>query len=139
MPANILSEDLENDFQSPKRTILLADDDPQVREMLAYVLDEYGFRVIKASDGLEAFGLFMDARDRIDLLVSDVLMPRMDGVRAYRIMRQIKPDLPVILISGYLDGMDMIHNDDGFIPEILAKPLKPDHLIFLINELLGDR
>jgi len=137
MPTNTLSEDIAHNSQAPKHTILLADDDPYVREMLAYVLDEYGFHVIKASDGFEACGLFMDAPDQIDLLVSDVLMPKMNGVDAYRIMRQIKPGLPVILISGYSDGIDMIHNDDDILPEVIAKPLRPDHLIARIHELLG--
>jgi two-component system, cell cycle sensor histidine kinase and response regulator CckA len=138
MPTNSQTEDIANDPHLPKRTILLADDDPQVRELLASVLDEHGFRVIKASDGFEACGLFMDAPDQVDLLVSDVLMPKMNGVEAYRIMRRIKPDLPVILISGYADGIDMSHKDGGVIPEIMAKPLRTDHLISRIHELLGD-
>jgi DNA-binding NtrC family response regulator len=138
MPAITLSKDTANDPQSSKRTILLADDDQQVREMLAYVLEAYGFHVIKASDGFEACGLFMNAPDRIDLLVSDVLMPKMNGVDAYRIMRRIKPDLPAILLSGYPNGLDMNHEDDCIIPEIIAKPLRPDYLISRIHELLGD-
>jgi DNA-binding NtrC family response regulator len=107
--------------------------------MLAYVLEAYGFHVIKASDGFEACGLFMNAPDQIDLLVSDVLMPKMNGVDAYRIMRRIKPDLPAILISGYPNSVAMAHEDDGIIPEIIAKPLRPDHLISRIHELLGDQ
>jgi DNA-binding NtrC family response regulator len=138
MPTKTLSKDIVNDPQSPKRTILLADDDQQVREMLAYVLEAYGFHVIKASDGFEACGLFMNAPNQIDLLVSDVLMPKMNGVEAYRIMRRIKPDLPAILISGYPNSVVMIHEDNGIIPEIIAKPLRPDHLISRILELLGD-
>jgi DNA-binding NtrC family response regulator len=138
MPAKTLSKDIVNEPQSPKRTILLADDDQQVREMLAYVLEAYGFHVIKASDGFEACGLFMNAPDQIDLLVSDVLMPKMNGVEAYRIMRRVKPDLPAILISGYPNGVNMIREDDNIIPEIIAKPLRPDHLVSRIHELLGD-
>jgi DNA-binding NtrC family response regulator len=80
----------------------------------------------------------MDAPDQIDLLVSDVLMPKMNGVDAYLIMRRIKPNLPAILISGYSDGIDIIRKDDDFIPEIIAKPLRPEHFISRIHELLGD-
>jgi len=139
MPANFLFEDTANKSQSLKHTILLADDDPQVRKVLAFALREDGFHVITASDGFEAYGLFMKATDQIDLLVSDVLMPKMNGIDAYRVMRRIKPCLPAILISGYSDGIDMLHEVDDIIPEILAKPFRPDDLISRIHNLLGVR
>lgn len=138
MPATSLTETTANTPQSTQYTILLADDDALVREMLASALEESGFQVIKASDGFEAYSPFINNPDKIDLLVSDVLMPNLNGVDAYRKMRRIKPCLPAILISGYSDGLGLFHKDNDIILEFMAKPLRPDRLISWIHELLDE-
>lgn len=138
MPATSITGTIAKTPQSTQHTILLADDDALVREMFSCALEESGFQVIKASDGFEAYSLFIYAPDQIDLLVSDVLMPKMNGIDAYRKMRGIKPYLPAILMSGYSDGIDIYLKDGDITPEFMTKPLRPDRLISRIHELLDE-
>jgi signal transduction histidine kinase/ActR/RegA family two-component response regulator len=83
--------------------VLLVDDDRMVREMLAAQLGEQGFEVLEASDGLVALAR-MDAGDKVDLLVTDYAMPGMNGLVLSREARQREARLPVVLLTGYVEG-----------------------------------
>lgn len=123
--------------QPKQRTILVVDDELLVRQMLQDCLEEYGFSVLTATDGVEACGLFMKEFARIDLLVSDVLMPKMNGFYAYQVMCRMKPGLKAILVSGYPNGADMINEGIINAPEFLSKPISPKELISKIHAMLG--
>jgi CheY-like chemotaxis protein len=81
-------------------TILFADDEPGILRMSREILTKYGFTVLTASDGVEALEVFESHRDAIQVVVTDLTMPRMNGREAATEMRRYKPDLPVILVSG---------------------------------------
>lgn len=132
------SEDVETDNPPERRTILVVDDEVLVRQMLQDCLEDYGFNVFTASDGVEACGLFMKESARIDLVVSDVLMPKMNGYYAYQIMRGIKPGLKAILVSGYPNGVEMINDGDLNAPEFMAKPISPKELFAKIHDMLDE-
>ncbi len=85
-------------------TILLVDDEEEIRRTYANILQVLGYRVISVCDGEEALGAFDASGDEIDLVVMDVVMPRLGGIEAVRIMRQQRPTLPVIFITGYERG-----------------------------------
>ncbi|KAA0895363.1 response regulator [Oryzomonas rubra] len=138
MARSLQSAHIENDGQQNQRTILVVDDELLVRQMLQDCLEEYGFAVLTATDGVEACGLFMKESARIDLLVSDVLMPRMNGFYAYQVMCRIKPGLKAILVSGYPNGADMINEANINAPEFLSKPISPKELISKIHAMLGN-
>ncbi|MBT9538045.1 MAG: response regulator, partial [Nitrospirae bacterium] len=82
-------------------TILLAEDEETVRKLTKIVLEEFGYTVIEASDGQEAVSKFMENKDRIDLFLSDIVMPGMNGREAYERIKKIKPKLKVLFASGY--------------------------------------
>ncbi len=82
-------------------TILLVDDEEMILESTSPALESLGFRVIKARDGVQALELFMERSTELALVLMDLSMPRMDGTSAFLAMRRIRPEVPVLLTSGY--------------------------------------
>jgi CheY-like chemotaxis protein len=82
-------------------TILMAEDDDMVRSLAMEVLEDAGYTVIEAVNGQEAVDLFTANRDSIDLVLLDVIMPKMTGQQAWEKIHELSPDLPVIFSSGY--------------------------------------
>jgi CheY-like chemotaxis protein len=108
--------------------ILVVDDEPLARNSVAIFLELQGHEVQQAADGIEALDLF--AAHHFAVVVSDMRMPRMDGLRLIEQIRMLKPALPIIVVTGYADTVP-----DG-IP-ILSKPLKLQDLADQIADLIG--
>ena len=100
--------------------VLVVDDDDLVRELLAAQLDEAGFHTIVAASGKEALGL-IEADDRIDVLVSDLSMPGMDGVATIRQARALRPALPCFLLTGYVGDGAASSAENAFV--LARKPI----------------
>lgn len=113
-------------------TILVVDDEPQVRRLATRALEHEGYHVIQATDGLEALGLFTDEAG-IDLLVTDVRMPHTDGIVLAAALRRRYPHVPVLFMSGFPRGTEPA-------PEpFLAKPFEMQTLCDRVKELLAAR
>jgi len=117
-------------------TILVAEDDSAVRDYMKQVLNSFGYSVIEAFDGEDAVNKFKENKDRIQLLLLDVIMPKKTGKDAYEDIRGLKPGIKAICISGY--AQDLIQDrgilDDGL--EFLQKPVTPALLLKKIREVL---
>jgi PAS domain S-box-containing protein len=119
-----------------RETILIAEDDSSVRGVLARTLRDYGYTVLEAADGNEALEIAAGARVPPDLLIADVVMPRMSGRQLWRELGQRWPNLPVLFISGYT-GMDAVSR--GLLEEgrdFLQKPLDPEELARRVRVML---
>lgn len=119
--------------RGPAPHILLADDDDFVGFVLETVLAERGFRVSRAPDGLQA--LDIDAVDPADCLVTDIRMPRMDGVALIDALRRRSPGLPVVVVSGstreaapVLEALPAL--------SVLPKPARPEDVAAAVETLL---
>jgi PAS domain S-box-containing protein len=84
-----------------RETILLADDNPEVRDLAAHFLKPYGYEVLLAEDGRQALEIYQRERARIHLVILDLTMPRLPGLEALRKLREIDPNVRVLLSSGY--------------------------------------
>ncbi|QWV98647.1 response regulator [Geomonas nitrogeniifigens] len=115
------------------KTILLVDDEPQLRAMLHDLLIGRGYDVIQAIDGQDALEKFKQNQQNISLVVTDIVMPRMDGISSYKIMRTINPSLDVIYMSGYVPERPL---PEGV--NILVKPFSPVDILKAIHSILGD-
>ena len=115
----------ESEAAAPSRfqgRVLMVDDEPAILEATASILEALGFSVVTAKDGLEALGIFEAERDGLKLVFMDLTMPRMDGHEAFERMRALRPDLPVILCSGYTE-QDILPNFQAQNPPVfLQKP-----------------
>jgi DNA-binding NtrC family response regulator len=138
MALSLQTADGEADSSSERRTILVVDDEAMVRQMLQEYLEVCGFNVLTATNGMEACALFMKESARIDLVVSDMLMPKMNGYYAYQVMCRVKPGLKAILVSGYPNSVEMVGDGNINVPEFMSKPLSPKGLIMKIHEMLDN-
>ena len=119
-------------------TILLVEDDEEIRQLATKVLTDYGYSVLAASGPEEALDLFAGSRSRIDLVVTDVVMPKMSGRElASRLLKQ-KEDLTVLYISGYTD--DRVVRDAILEPgaHFLEKPFTPEALARAVRKALHE-
>lgn len=133
---------LKNDYSMSETikggsaSILLAEDNEEVRQGIKAFLENYGYKVTEAVDGEDAIEKFKQNKEEIDLLIIDVIMPRKNGKEAYQEMLTIKPSLKALFISGYT--ANIIHKkgilDKGinFIP----KPVSPNEMLKKISVIL---
>jgi two-component system, cell cycle sensor histidine kinase and response regulator CckA len=120
----------------PGRTVLVAEDEDSVRKLAVRVLEREGYEVLQAGDGAEALRLADAFPDRIDLLVSDIVMPEMGGRELARRLRILRPETSILLMSGYDEEMVMGRVDgDDFLP----KPFSPNALAERVAALLEYR
>jgi two-component system cell cycle sensor histidine kinase/response regulator CckA len=116
--------------------ILLTDDDAQIRSIVQAILKSRGYRVDEASDGLDALEVLRASGPAVDLLITDIKMPRMDGVTLARRVAQTFPAMTVLFISGWSDPLD---GPEWQEPEyaFLAKPFLPQVLANAVEQLLA--
>ncbi len=117
-------------------TVLVAEDDKALRKLIKTVLGEFGYKVIDAVDGEDAVEKFMENKDRIDLLVFDVIMPKKNGKEAYEEIKKINPMVKALFTSGYTSNI--IHKK-GILEEginFILKPVSPKELLRKVREIL---
>ncbi len=118
------------------RTILLAEDEPEVRRLAAQVLRRAGFTVLEAANGEEAEALLAREGARVDLALLDVVMPKVGGFEAARRLRASRPDLPILFSSGYAE-LEPGGAGPPLADPILAKPYEPTELLRRIGAALS--
>ncbi len=121
---------------SPKRTILIVDDDAFVRRPLEFILEAEGFRPILACDGEE--GLRKVAEDRPDLVFLDVMMPGRDGFDVCRTLKNdpAYADIPIILLTARGQDHDKERGLALGAEEFMTKPYSPSELVHRVREIL---
>jgi len=117
-------------------TILLVEDESSDRRMFREALNVAGYRVWEAGNGAEAIGQWGSAFKSIDLVVTDTVMPVMNGLRLAEELRSKRPDIKVVFMSGHSD--EVISGQRGRNPsaDILQKPFGPDVLVRKVREVL---
>jgi CheY-like chemotaxis protein len=119
-------------------TILLVEDDPVVREYAGTVLHDLGYRVLIARHGQEALAIAQTHDGDIHAVITDVVMPGMNGPELAGHLVKIRPTLRVLYMSGYLEDRLIRHNATTPVGLILAKPFTRQELIGRLRELLLD-
>ncbi len=116
-----------------RRTVLLVEDEETVRDLCFDVLHEYGYEVLQAASGEEALELFTQARDGVDLLLTDVVMSGMTGIELAEAVLAKQP-IPIVVMTGYTDRQEQVES----IPEVrlLMKPFSPGDLLAEIKDAL---
>jgi CheY-like chemotaxis protein len=120
-------------------TVLLVEDDGQVRGLMRRSLERCGFTVLAASQGSEALEMADEHDGDIDLLITDVIMPNMNGGALAQRLRASRPEVRVLFVSGY--GADASELPGIQLPDapLLHKPVDPDELLRTTRELLDAR
>ena len=118
--------------------VLLAEDDAAVRRLVVAELARRGFTVIEAEDGRAALETLQGEKNHIDVLVTDVVMPRMNGAELAKEAQKIQPDLKILFISGHPQRPGTGLNAKG-VANLLMKPFTADTLATRINDLMSGR
>ena len=118
-------------------TVLLIEDEDQVRNMAAVMLSRLGYTVLEARDGIEAVEIFRQHHDTVRCVLSDLTMPHMDGWETLAALRRISPGIPVILSSGYDEAHVMAGEHPEWPQAFLGKPYGLKELCGVIGRLLS--
>jgi PAS domain S-box-containing protein len=117
-------------------TVLLAEDDAAVLEFHRMIFEEAGYRVIEAVDGRDALNKFTEHMAEVDILATDVIMPKMNGKSLYEEIRKIRPDMKVLFMSGYTKDIIVERGilEDEF--SVITKPVTSYELLKKVREIL---
>jgi two-component system, cell cycle sensor histidine kinase and response regulator CckA len=125
--------------QMGAETVLVAEDDASIRQLIESILTKYGYTVIFANDGVDAVEKFEANCDKIDIVVMDMIMPRKSGKEAYAEIKEMRPDVKVLFMSGY--SSDLLYSK-GFLKndeQLLIKPIQPLDFVRKVRTILDQK
>lgn len=125
-------------YESGNELILLAEDNDTARMLSREILEDFGYLVIEARDGEEALACYTERADEINLLILDIIMPKMKGSDVYEKIRSINPRQKVLFCSGYAEELLSRQGLSGNEVQILSKPFMPKELLIKIREVLDN-
>jgi len=117
-------------------TILFVDDEPEVRSIARLSLEQAGYQLIESEDGQKALAIFEKERANIGLVITDVLMPNLDGLGLSARLHKIDPDLPILLLSGHVLEEDLWAPGNARM-RYLMKPYRLQDLQDTVADLIG--
>jgi CheY-like chemotaxis protein len=118
--------------------VLVVDDEELVRGLLAVILSRTGYQVREAASPESALRQVHDEPDGVDLVITDLAMPRMNGLQLAENLRTLRPELPILLTTGYLSDEDLAQVRAMSINGVLEKPFSRKSVMELVAEVLGD-
>lgn len=121
----------------PGRVILLVDDEVPMQELGKELLEEQGYQVLIAGDGQEAVDIFRSRAREIDLVILDLVMPRLDGGQTYIEMKKINNDVRAFFCTGYTSNEVITSLLEEEKLQALQKPFRPNEFLNLVNEMLA--
>lgn len=119
------------------RTVLVIEDDDEVRRVARLSLESHGLRVLAAEDGISGLELFEAHAGEISMVLLDLTMPRMNGAEVYRQLARSNPELPVLLMSGYSDDGSIVPTGASGPWGFLQKPFTVQQLMDSCRQALG--
>ena len=134
-----LSNTIGNGVASGGRpgTVLIIEDDPGVRQLVRRTLEAVGYQVLEAEDGVEGLRVVEEHSSQLDLVVTDIEMPRMDGISVARELAASHPHIGVVCMSGRLPETSFSARIGIPLPPFLAKPFTFDDLIQTTSETIA--
>jgi CheY-like chemotaxis protein len=120
-----------------KHSILVVDDEPMALELLHNVLTDAGYKVAVAQSGFECLDLFRRAGPPYDLVLTDMLMPLMDGEETFQRLRQISPAAKVVLMAGFVDSSRLEQMMSNGLNGFVGKPFAPVEILAVVTSVLS--
>ncbi|MEY4489484.1 MAG: hypothetical protein RIQ79_1992 [Verrucomicrobiota bacterium] len=117
-------------------TILVVDDEPVLRNTTKLLLEDNGYRVLTAVNGRDALRVYAEEQGVIRLMITDMIMPEMDGAKLIREIHRIAPNLPIMISTGHMEQSDPDELKGLGVLEILQKPYGADKLLAAVRRLL---
>jgi two-component system cell cycle response regulator CpdR len=117
--------------------ILIAEDDASMRGFLCGALQKAGYEVISSEDGLQALSILQDSKKGFDLLLTDIVMPGMDGIELARKAAELKPNLKIMFITGFSAVALDKQKQEPTRTRVLSKPFHLKELVTQVDEILS--
>ena len=120
--------------------ILLAEDEPSVREFVTRALQTAGYEVVAVSDGMEALQVLESSPlgdEPFNLLLTDIVMPHVDGIALALKVTKDYPDMRILMITGYPNERQRAHNLDFLVHEVVAKPFTVEQICTAVKKILA--
>ncbi|MDD5435617.1 MAG: response regulator [Nitrospira sp.] len=117
-------------------TVLVAEDDADVRELIKDALEQYGYSVIEAIDGSDAIEKFNENKDKMDIAIVDLVMPGRNGFEVFHEIKKVSPEARIIFMSGYTADFFETYGFRVKETNIIFKPISPLMLLKKIREVL---
>ncbi len=117
-------------------TILIVDDNKEIRRFLDETLNMFGYSVICAEDGTDGLKKFMENRDKIQLMLLDVIMPEKNGIELYREIKELEPHTKVLFMSGYNEVISRQQDFGGGAIKCIPKPFSIQTLLKEVRDAL---
>lgn len=143
LPAHHGAQESQDSGESPRRTIvggsetiLLVDDEEQIRGLGTAILRRKGYKVITAATGEEALFYYQENHNKVDLVILDLGMPGMGGLRCLKELRDVEPTVKVLIASGYSAGGNITEEGKNSATGYIAKPYGMDNLLELVRKIL---
>lgn len=124
-------------MNATSKVVLIVDDEPGIRDMLRWCLRDRGFEIKTARDGEEALRVLRDGG--VDLVVTDLTMPRLDGFQLLESAKAAAPGLAIIVITGFATVEMAVFAMRKGAADVLLKPVEPRHLVARIDEIFWQR
>ena len=118
------------------KTILYVEDDTILQKNIVETLSHFFNKVLTASDGDDAYDIYIDNQNRIDLIITDINMPNTDGITFSKLIREYDKKIPIIIISAYTDTDYLLDSIDLNIIKYITKPFTTKKIINLLDKLL---
>jgi CheY-like chemotaxis protein len=116
--------------------ILVIDDEASARQITSQTLEAFGYRVVVASDGADALAIYANQRNEIAVVLTDMMMPVMDGAATIRVLRRMNPELPIIAASGLSANGYVARATSLGVKHFLPKPFTAEALLKVLREIL---
>ena len=130
---------IPTDVEGGTETILLAEDNTDLRKLLREVLASKGYTTIEATDGEAALELFLEHKDSIDLLILDVVMPKKNGKEVFDEVRKVQPRVKALFTSGYTGDVVLDKGVHDGVVDFIQKPLSPNELLLKVRTVLDKK
>jgi two-component system, cell cycle sensor histidine kinase and response regulator CckA len=125
--------------KSPDRgseTILVVEDHDPIRRMMVRCLENHGYKVLSAVNGKDALQVFQSYSEPINMLLSDVIMPEMDGVKLAETLKPLAPHMKILFISGYTDDWNRYFNPEHGDKHLFQKPFTIPEFLLEVRKCL---
>ncbi|HKA31746.1 MAG TPA: response regulator [Candidatus Binatia bacterium] len=118
--------------------ILVVEDELPMLNLLKKILEDAGFRVLMAKDGIEAIDVYSRNQSDVDLVLCDMALPKLGGWTVYLALKERNPQVKMILTSGYLDPKVKSDMVKGGVRDFIPKPYVPETIVKSVRQALGD-
>jgi two-component system cell cycle sensor histidine kinase/response regulator CckA len=118
------------------KSVLLVDDQPKVLHVMKKAIEQYGFKVIAVTNGVEALKIFNANPSGFDIVITDQIMPYLKGVELAERLKAIRPEIKIILITGFVEDLVLEYKERMIIDEYISKPATGESIARIIHKVL---